>query len=109
MEYRFLGPTGMRVSRLGLGAMQFGGTADAAASARMFDRCRELGVNHLDTADVYNKGRSEEVLGRLIAGVGCRDRVVLATKGYFPTADDPNARGSSRYHLMRAVEANLAR
>jgi len=107
MDYRFLGPTGVRVSRLCLGTMTFGGDADEGTSAALFHRCREAGVNFFDCADVYVKGRSEEILGRLIAR--CRDEVVIASKAYFPTSDDPNARGSSRYHLVRAVEASLRR
>lgn len=107
METRFLGRTGVRVSRLAFGTMSFGGDADAATSAALFARCREAGVNLFDCADVYNGGRSEELLGRLIAP--CRDEVILTTKAYFPTSTDPNARGSSRYHLVRAVEASLRR
>ncbi|MEQ9321371.1 MAG: aldo/keto reductase, partial [Polyangiaceae bacterium] len=107
MEYRFLGRTGVRVSKLAMGTMSFGGEADEETAAAMFGRCREAGVNFFDCADVYQGGRSEEILGRLIAG--CRDEVVVATKAYFPTAGDPNARGSSRYHLVRAVEASLRR
>ncbi|MBX3127544.1 MAG: aldo/keto reductase [Polyangiaceae bacterium] len=107
MEYRFFGRTGVRVSRLGLGTMAFGGEADEAAARAMFGACRDAGVNFFDTADVYNRGESERVLGQLVAG--CRDEVVLATKAYFPTGTDTNARGSSRYHLVRAVEASLRR
>jgi aryl-alcohol dehydrogenase-like predicted oxidoreductase len=107
METTFLGRTGVRVSRVGLGTMTFGGEADEAESAAMFARAREAGVNLFDCADVYQKGRSEEILGRLVAS--CRDEVVLTTKAYFPTSRDPNGRGSSRYHLVRAVEASLRR
>jgi aryl-alcohol dehydrogenase-like predicted oxidoreductase len=87
--------------------MSFGGDADEATASAMFARARDAGVNLFDTADVYNHGRSEEILGRLIAS--CRDRVVIASKAYFPMGDDPNARGTSRYHLVRAVEASLRR
>lgn len=107
MKLAFLGGTGVKVSRLALGCMSFGGDADDATAAAMFGRARDAGVNLFDTADVYNQGRSEEILGRLIAG--CRDEVVIATKAYFPTGPDANARGSSRYHLVRAVEASLRR
>jgi aryl-alcohol dehydrogenase-like predicted oxidoreductase len=102
-----LGGTGIKISRLALGCMSFGGEADEAASAALFARARDAGVTLFDTADVYNQGRSEEILGRLVAG--CRDRVVIATKAYFPTSDDANARGTSRYHLVRAVEGSLRR
>lgn len=107
MEYRFLGRTGVRISRLSLGAMSFG--TDEAAAAALFDRSLEVGINHFDTADVYGGGRSEDILGRLVARASCRDRVVIASKAYFPTGPDPNARGSSRYHLVQSVEASLRR
>ncbi len=107
MEYRFLGSTGVRVSSLCLGTMAFGGDADEATSDAIFKRCREAGINTFDCADVYAKGRSEEILGKLVAP--CRNEVVITTKAYFPTGDDPNARGTSRYHLVRAVEASLKR
>lgn len=107
MEYRFLGRTGVRVSKLAMGTMSFGGEADEETSAAMFARCRQAGINHFDCADVYQGGRSEAILGKLVAG--CRDEIVLATKAYFPTSDDPNARGTSRYHLLRTVEASLRR
>ncbi|HEU5060033.1 MAG TPA: aldo/keto reductase [Kofleriaceae bacterium] len=107
MEYRFLGRTGVRLSRLSLGAMSFG--ADEVVAAALFDRCLEAGINHFDTADVYGGGRSEEILGALVARAGCRDRVVIASKAYFPTDRDPNARGSSRYHLVQSAEASLRR
>jgi aryl-alcohol dehydrogenase-like predicted oxidoreductase len=107
MEHRFLGRTGVRLSRLSLGVMSFG--PDEAAAQAVFDRSLEAGINHFDTADVYSGGRSEEILGRLVARAGCRDRIVIATKAYFPTSPDPNARGSSRYHLVRSVEASLRR
>lgn len=109
MEQRLLGGTGVRVSHLALGCMSFGGDADEATAAALFARARDAGVSLFDTADVYAGGRSEELLGRFVAQAGCRDRVVIATKAYFPTGDDPNARGSSRYHLVRAVEASLRR
>ena len=109
MEHRFLGRTGVRVSRLSLGVMPFGGDTGEEEARRMFRRCLDAGINLYDTADVYAEGRSEEILGRLIAEAGCRDRIVLASKAYFPTGQDVNARGSSRYHLVRAVEASLRR
>ncbi len=87
--------------------MSFGGDADEAESARMYAACRDAGVNHFDCANVYNGGRSEEILGRLVGGH--RDQVFLATKAYFPTGEGPNDRGCSRYHLVRAAEASLRR
>ncbi|MCS3696734.1 aldo/keto reductase [Salinibacter ruber] len=104
---RYLGDTGVKVSPLCLGTMTFGGTADRATAAAMFRRCREAGINVFDCANVYEDGRSEEILGELVAD--CRDEVVLTTKAYFPVGDAPNARGASRYHLVRAVEDSLRR
>lgn len=107
MQLRFLGKTGVKVSSISLGAMSFGGDADEATAAMIWRAARDAGVNFIDTADVYNEGRSEEIVGRLMRGE--RDEIVLATKAYFPTGKDVNARGSSRYHLVRAVEASLRR
>lgn len=105
MEYRKLGRTGVQVSSLCLGTASFGRGADEEASASMFRRCREVGINFFDTADVYGDGRSEGILGKLIAD--CRDQIVLASKVGFPTGDDVNARGLSRRHIMLAVETSL--
>jgi aryl-alcohol dehydrogenase-like predicted oxidoreductase len=107
MQYCFLGRTGVRVSRLALGTMAFGGDADEQVAAQMFAMARERGINLFDCADVYNEGRAETILGRLAAG--CRDEIVITSKVYFPTGADGNARGGSRYHIVRAVEASLRR
>lgn len=107
MDYVILGTTGVEVSRLGLGTMSFGGDADEATSRAIFARARDAGINLFDCADVYGRGRAEEILGALVQG--CRDQVILATKAYFPMGEDRNARGSSRFHLVRAVEASLRR
>jgi aryl-alcohol dehydrogenase-like predicted oxidoreductase len=104
---RFLGKTGVKVSPIALGAMSFGGDADEATAWAIYRAARDAGINLIDTADVYNEGRSEEFLGRFMRGD--RDEIVLATKAYFPTGAGVNARGSSRYHLVRAVEASLRR
>jgi aryl-alcohol dehydrogenase-like predicted oxidoreductase len=107
MDYTFMGKTGVRVSRLGFGTMSFGGDADRAVSAAIFARCRDAGINFFDCANVYNDGQAECILGDLVGP--CRDEVVLTTKAFFPTGSDPNARGSTRYHLVRSVEASLKR
>ncbi|HJL05292.1 MAG TPA: aldo/keto reductase [Polyangiaceae bacterium LLY-WYZ-15_(1-7)] len=107
MEYALLGRTGVRVSRLAFGTMSFGGDADAATSAKLYARCRDAGINLFDTADMYSRGESERILGGLVAAH--RDQVVLATKAYFPMGEGPNDRGTSRFHLVRAVEASLKR
>ena len=107
MRYRRLGRTGVQVSSLCLGTMEFGGTADEAESLAIARAALDAGINVFDTADVYNGGASERILGKAIADV--RDRVVIATKAFAPTSDSVNDRGSSRYHLVRAVEASLDR
>ena len=107
MEYRTLGRTGMRVSCLCFGTMSFGGDADEETSAAMFHRCREQGINFFDTANAYSAGRSEEILGGLIAD--CRNEIVLTSKVCSPMGEDLNARGLSRRHIMLAVEDSLRR
>ena len=107
MEYRVVGKTGIQVSSLCFGTMSFGGIADEETSRGMFHRCREAGINFFDTANAYNGGRSEEILGKLIAD--CRDEVVLTTKVFNPMGPDINARGLSRRHIMTAIEDSLRR
>ena len=107
MKFRALGTTGVHVSQLCFGTMSFGGDADEAMSGKMFKACRDAGINFFDTADQYNNGRSEEILGRLIQG--SRDELVIATKCFNPMGKDVNARGGSRRHISRAVEASLKR
>jgi aryl-alcohol dehydrogenase-like predicted oxidoreductase len=107
MDYRTLGRTGVRVSRLCCGTMSFGGDADESASGEMYRACREAGINFFDTANQYSAGRTEEILGRLIQGH--REELVLATKCFNPTGKDVNARGGSRRHITRAVDASLKR
>src|SRR5262245_44066938 len=107
MNYKLLGRTGVRVSQLCYGCMSFGGDADEAESGRMFKAVRDLGINFFDTADQYSKGKYEEILGRLMKG--SRDDLVVATKCFNPSGPDINAKGSSRRHVSRAVEASLKR
>jgi aryl-alcohol dehydrogenase-like predicted oxidoreductase len=107
MNYKPLGKTGVSVSTLCFGTMSFGGDADEPTSAALFNRCREAGINFFDCANGYAGGRSEEILGRLIAP--CRDEVVVTSKVYFPTGTDINARGASRRHIRTALEASLRR
>lgn len=107
MKYPLVGRTGVRVSSLAFGTMTFGGQANLEQSHALYKRCREAGITHFDTADVYNEGRSEELLGSFIKHE--RDQVFIASKCYFATGPGPNARGTSRYHLLRACDASLAR
>ncbi|SDG77120.1 Predicted oxidoreductase [Planococcus glaciei] len=107
MEYRTIGKTGINVSSLCFGTMSFGGNADEETSQAMFKRCREAGINFFDCANVYNKGVSEEILGRCIAD--SRNDLVLTTKVNGPTGTDVNNRGLSRRHIMLEVEKSLKR
>ena len=115
MEYVNLGRTGLRVSRLCLGAMTFGSTAwrpwilPEDASRPFVRRALDAGINFFDTADMYSRGVSEEILGRALADFTTRDQVVIATKAFFPMGEGPNDRGLSRKHLFDAVDASLRR
>ena len=107
MKFKPLGRTGVQVSELCFGTMTFGGDADEPTSTALYKACRDAGINFYDCADQYNKGRSEEILGRLIKGH--REDLVITTKCFNPSGDDINARGNSRRHVTRAVEASLKR
>lgn len=110
MEYRPLGRTGVQVSALCLGCMNFGWGAEEDDSIRMIDRALDGGVNFLDTADVYARGISEQITGKALARDGKRDRVFLATKFFNKMDDtDPNAWGGHRYHVLKACEDSLRR
>ena len=116
MEYRQLGASGLKVPVLSFGTATFGGgseffkawgnTGDYEAD-RMIGLCLDEGVNLFDTADVYSRGLSEEILGRALKGL--REKVLISTKATFPMSDQPNDLGSSRWHLLRACEASLRR
>jgi aryl-alcohol dehydrogenase-like predicted oxidoreductase len=110
MDYRTLGNTGVRVSPLCLGAMMFGdwGNADHDESIRIIHHALDAGINFIDTADVYSRGESEEIVGKALAG-GRREHVVLATKVHGTMGDDPNQFGNSRRWIVREVEDSLRR
>jgi aryl-alcohol dehydrogenase-like predicted oxidoreductase len=110
MELRALGSTGVKVSPLCLGAMMFGewGERDHDASVRVIHRALEAGINFIDTADVYSRGESEEIVGRALSG-GRREHVVLATKFHGSMGEDPNQAGNSRRWIVREVEDSLKR
>ncbi|HJZ49409.1 MAG TPA: aldo/keto reductase [Roseiflexaceae bacterium] len=107
MEYRQLGASGVRVSAIGLGTNQFGGKVNQRGVDEIIAGALDLGINFIDTADVYTQGRSEETLGNALKGHW--PQVVLATKGSSKTGEGPNDRGASRYHLIDAVDASLRR
>ena len=107
MNYTILGKTGVLVSELCFGTMTFGSDADETESTRMFHRCRDVGINFFDCANNYSDGRAELILGKLIQG--CRDEVVITTKVSQRVGKDVNALGSSRRHIMQAIEQSLTR
>jgi aryl-alcohol dehydrogenase-like predicted oxidoreductase len=116
MEYRQLGRSGLKVPVLSYGTGTFGGkgdffekwgSSDVAEATRLVDVCLDHGINFFDTADVYSRGASEEILGAALKGR--RDNALISTKATFTMGDGPNDKGSSRYHLIRAAEASLKR
>src|SRR5919197_2980492 len=115
MNYINLGTTGLKVSRLCLGAMTYGTSKwrawvlDEAESRPFIARALDLGINFFDTADMYPEGESEPVLGRALKELRPREQVVIATKAFYPLVDDPNAGGLSRKHLMHVIDDSLQR
>src|SRR5271154_1790277 len=106
MQTRYLGKTGVPVSNLCLGAMMFGawGEPDHDAGIRIIHRALDAGINFIDTADVYSRGESEEIVGKALSG-GRRENVVLATKLHGAMGEDPNQAGNSRRWIISEVEA----
>jgi aryl-alcohol dehydrogenase-like predicted oxidoreductase len=111
MRYRSLGNSGTAVSELCLGTMTFGNETDEEGAHAQLDRYLEAGGTFVDTADVYSAGESERIIGRWLAArpASVTEPIVLATKGRFPMASDPNGAGLSNRHLTRALEASLDR
>ncbi|NJD08404.1 MAG: aldo/keto reductase, partial [Methylococcaceae bacterium] len=116
MEYRRLGQSGFTVPALSFGTATFGGkgelfqawgSTDATEARRLVDICLDAGVSMFDSADIYSAGAAESILGEAIKGR--RDQVLISTKSTFRSGDAPNAVGSSRHHLIAAVEAALRR
>lgn len=109
MEYRMLGRTGVQVSPLCLGTMNFGGPTDEDDSIAIINRALDGGINFIDTANVYTGGESERIVGKALKENGQRDNIVLATKVFNRMGDGPNERGVSRYHIIKACEDSLRR
>ncbi|WP_043629087.1 aldo/keto reductase [Nonomuraea candida] len=113
MQYTHLGRTGLQVSRLVLGTMNFGPDTPEDISHAIMDRALDLGINFFDTANIYGwrpgEGWTEQIIGRWLAKSGCRDDIVLATKVYEPMGEGPNTRGLSALHIRRQVEDSLRR
>ena len=115
MEYVSLGRTGLKVSRVGLGCMTFGSpdwapwVLDAEASAPIISAAVERGINLFDTADMYSRGASEEILREKLLPLVPRHKLVLATKLFNPMSDDANDRGLSRKHVFDSIDGSLRR
>jgi aryl-alcohol dehydrogenase-like predicted oxidoreductase len=109
MEYRSLGRSGVLVSPLCLGTMNFGQPTPEAESIQILDRALTAGINFIDTANVYNAGESERIVGQALKANGKRDQIVLATKVHGRMGDGPNNQGTSRYHILKACEDSLRR
>lgn len=107
MQYRYLGNTGIQISRYSFGTMTFGKETDELEAGRLITKCLDVGINCFDCADLYTMGRAEEMLGRYITGI--RDEVILITKAYFPVKEGVNNAGLSRHYLIRAIDASLKR
>jgi 1-deoxyxylulose-5-phosphate synthase len=107
MEYRALSHTDLRVSRLSFGTMPFGSQADQAAANRLVDRSLDAGINCFDTANMYNRGRAEEILGKALGSR--RPSIVLASKVRYPWGDAPDEVGLSRAAVLKAIDASLSR
>jgi aryl-alcohol dehydrogenase-like predicted oxidoreductase len=107
MEYNNLPGTGVKVSKLCLGTMMFGGQTSEADSLSIMDYCYEQGVNFWDTADIYNAGESERITGKALKGR--REDIVLATKVFYPLGDKLNNRGLNRRHIMASIDGSLKR
>ena len=109
MEYRSLGRTGVQLSSLCLGTANFGNPTSEEEARQIMQAALDAGINIFDTANNYNAGESERIIGRFLKETGQRDRVLVATKVYYPMGDGPNDRGLSRYHILRACEDSLRR
>jgi aryl-alcohol dehydrogenase-like predicted oxidoreductase len=107
MKYRNLGKSGLKVSEIGLGTLEFGRRLSEKESISIIDHALDSGINFIDTADVYNDGRAEEYVGRAIKGK--RSKVIIATKFGIATGESPNDYGGSRAHIMEAIDNSLKR
>lgn len=107
MEYKTFGKTGIKVSALSFGTMTFGGESDEKTSGELYLLAREAGINLFDCANVYNEGKAEEILGKLIQKE--REEIILTSKAYFPTKDEVNSKGLSRKHIFQAIHDSLSR
>ncbi len=107
MEYRRLGNSGLKISEISLGGNVFGKWADEQTSIDVINQAFDMGINYIDTADMYGQGRSEELVGQAVKSK--RYQVIIATKFGYPMGDGPNDSGASRYYIMKAIDASLRR
>ncbi|MEE8471708.1 MAG: aldo/keto reductase [Dehalococcoidia bacterium] len=107
MEYRSLGSSGLKVTEIGLGGNNFGWWADERSSIAVIDHALDMGINYIDTADAYDRGNSEEFVGKAVKSK--RAQVIIATKFGLPMGEAPNERGGARHYIMKAVDASLRR
>ena len=109
MEYRRLGRSGLKISNLALGTMNFGNPTDKAESLDIIDTALDAGINILDCADVYAEGKSECIIGEALAESGNRNEVLVTSKVFLPTGTGPNDAGNSKHHILTACEGSLKR
>ena len=107
MHYRNLGKSGLKVSAIGLGTNQFGGKVDLEVAKKILDAALDSGINFIDTANIYQQGRSESYIGKALKGR--RQQTLIATKVRFEAGDGPNDKGASRQHILDALHASLRR
>ena len=109
MEYRRLGRSGLKISKLTLGTMNFGNPTDKTESFRIINTALDAGINILDCADVYAEGASERIIGEALAENGKRKDVLVTSKAFLPTGKGPNDAGNSKHHILAACENSLKR
>ena len=109
MQYRRLGRSGLNISKLALGTMNFGDPTDESASFRIINAALDAGINILDCADIYADGESERIIGKALAECGKRHDVLVTSKVFLPTGTGPNDAGNSKHHIMNACERSLKR
>lgn len=109
MEYRRLGSSGLQVSALALGTMNLGGVTEKPEAFDIIDLAIDAGINLIDCADVYNAGKTEQIVGEALKKSGCRGKIFLTSKVYYPVGEEPNDRGNSRHHIIESCENSLKR
>jgi aryl-alcohol dehydrogenase-like predicted oxidoreductase len=109
MQYRYLGRSGLKVSCIALGSQTFGWVTGEQDAHRMLDRYLDRGGTMIDSANIYNRGEAERILGTWLKKRGRRDDLVIATKVFFPTGDGPNDTGLTRKHILEQIDRSLGR